>query len=91
LANTKSAEKRNRQAQKRRARNVNVRTTVKDAVKNLRETLTTKDAGKTADAFKSAASRLNKAASKGVIHKRAASRRISRLAKAVNRAKAAAK
>ena len=91
MANTKSAEKRNRQAQKRRARNVNVRTTVKDAVKNLRETLTSQDAGKTADAFKSAASRLNKAASKGVIHKRAASRRISRLAKAVNRAKTAAK
>ncbi|OJH35854.1 30S ribosomal protein S20 [Cystobacter ferrugineus] len=91
MANTKSAEKRNRQAQKRRARNVNVRTTVKDAVKNLRDTLASPDAGKTADAFKSAASRLNKAASKGVLHKRAASRRISRLAKAVNRAKAAAK
>ena len=91
MANTKSAEKRNRQAQKRRARNVNVRTTVKDAVKNLRETLTSQDAGKTADAFKSAASRINKAASKGVIHKRAASRRISRLAKAVNRSKTAAK
>jgi small subunit ribosomal protein S20 len=90
LANTKSAEKRNRQAQKRRARNVNVRTTVKDAVKNLRDTLTS-DAGKAPDAFKTAASRLNKAASKGVLHKRTAARRISRLAKAVNRAKAGAK
>ena len=46
MANTKSAEKRNRQAQKRRARNINVRTTVKDAVKNLRDTLTTKDTAK---------------------------------------------
>ena len=91
MANTKSAEKRNRQAQKRRARNVNVRTTVKDAVKSLRETLTTKDAGKTADALKAATRTINKAASKGVVHKRAASRRISRLAKATNRAKAAAK
>ena len=90
MANTKSAEKRNRQAQKRRARNINVRTTVKDAVKTLRDTLTT-DAGKAPDAFKAAASRLNKAAAKGVLHKRTASRRISRLAKAVNRAKAAAK
>ena len=89
MANTKSAEKRNRQAQKRRARNINVRSTVKDAVKSLRETLTTQDGAKSAEAFKAAASRLNKAASKGVIHKRAASRRISRLAKAVNRAKAA--
>jgi small subunit ribosomal protein S20 len=90
LANTKSAEKRNRQAQKRRARNINVRTTVKDAVKTLRDTLTT-DTAKAPEAFKAAASRLNKAASKGVVHKRAASRRISRLAKAVNRAKAGAK
>ncbi|MBM7117564.1 30S ribosomal protein S20 [Archangium primigenium] len=89
MANTKSAEKRNRQAQKRRARNINVRTTVKDAVKTLRDTLTT-DTAKAPEAFKAAASRLNKAASKGVVHKRAASRRISRLAKAVNRAKAAA-
>ncbi|WP_257461183.1 30S ribosomal protein S20 [Archangium lipolyticum] len=90
MANTKSAEKRNRQAQKRRARNINIRTTVKDAVKSLRETLTTKDAGKTADALKAATRTINKAASKGVVHKRAASRRISRLAKAANRAKAAA-
>ncbi len=90
MANTKSAEKRNRQTQKRRARNISVRTTVKDAVKSLRETLTTKDAGKTADALKAATRTINKAASKGVVHKRAASRRISRLAKAANRAKAAA-
>jgi small subunit ribosomal protein S20 len=91
LANTKSAEKRNRQAQKRRARNINVRTTVKDAVKSLRDTLTTKDAAKSGEALKAATRTINKAASKGVIHKRAASRRISRLAKAANRAKAAAK
>ena len=91
MANTKSAEKRNRQAQKRRARNVNVRTAVKEAVKGARETLAGKDQSKSADSIKSATRTLNKAASKGVIHKRAASRRISRLAKAANRAKAAAK
>lgn len=86
MANTKSAEKRNRQALKRRARNTSVRTTVKHAVKKARETLTTKDAAKTTEAFKDAARTINKAASKGVIHKRAASRRISRLAKAANKA-----
>lgn len=86
MANTKSAEKRNRQALKRRARNTAVRTTVKNAVKKARETLTTKDAAKTGEAFKDAARTINKAASKGVIHKRAASRRISRLAKAANKA-----
>ena len=91
MANTKSAEKRNRQAQKRRARNINVRTTVKDAVKSLRETLTTQDTAKTGDALKAATRTLAKAASKGVIHKRSASRRITRLARATNRAKVAAK
>jgi len=91
LANTKSAEKRNRQSLKRRARNINARTTVKTAVKSMRETLTGKDAGKTAESLKSATATLAKAASKGIIHKRNASRRISRLAKAANKAKQAAK
>ncbi|MDY7229954.1 30S ribosomal protein S20 [Hyalangium rubrum] len=88
MANTKSAEKRNRQAQKRRARNTTVRTTVKVAVKKAREALTTKDAGKTTDAVKEATRTLAKAASKGVIHPRNAARRIARLAKAANAGKA---
>ena len=44
MANTASAEKRNRQAQKRRARNVAVRTGVKGAVKKVREALDKGDA-----------------------------------------------
>jgi small subunit ribosomal protein S20 len=86
LANTKSAEKRNRQAQKRRARNVTVRTGVKNAVKGLREALTQKDPAKLGDALKSATRTISKAASKGVLHKRNASRRIARMAKAAARA-----
>ncbi|MFB1483933.1 30S ribosomal protein S20 [Corallococcus sp. RDP092CA] len=82
MANTKSAEKRYRQSQKRRARNVNVRTTVKDAVKSAREAIASKDGAKMTDALKAASKTLNKAASKGVLHKRTAARRISRLAKA---------
>ena len=39
MANTRSAEKRNRQSEKRRARNQGVRTRVKSAVKKVRETL----------------------------------------------------
>jgi small subunit ribosomal protein S20 len=89
LANTKSAEKRNRQALKRRARNTTVRTTVKGALKKAREAIATKDTAKTGDAVKAAARTLSKAASKGVIHKRNASRRISRMAKAAHAAKAA--
>jgi small subunit ribosomal protein S20 len=88
LANTASAEKRNRQAQKRRARNVQVRTGVKSAVKKAREAITQGDAS-ARDAFKAAARTLEKAASKGVVHKNAVSRKISRLAKAVAKATAA--
>jgi small subunit ribosomal protein S20 len=84
MANTKSAEKRNRQAQKRRARNTAVRTTVKGAVKKAREVIATRDVAKSKDAFKSASRTLSKAASKGVLHKKNASRRISRLAKAIH-------
>ena len=89
MANTASAEKRNRQAQKRRARNVQVRTGVKSAVKKAREAITQGDGNAARDAFKAAARALEKAASKGVVHKNAASRKISRLAKAAGKAVAA--
>lgn len=87
MATHKSAEKRNRQAQKRRARNITVRTQVKGAVKKARETLA--DPKKAGDSVKGAVRALSKAASKGVLHKRTASRRISRLAKAAHKAAAA--
>lgn len=89
MANTKSAEKRNRQAQKRRARNTNVRTGVKGALKKAREAISNKDSAKTGDALKDAIRTLSKAASKGVLHKRNASRRIARLTKAAKTAQAA--
>jgi len=89
MANTKSAEKRNRQAQKRRVRNAAVRTTVKTAVKSARGALASGDAAKVGDAVKNAAKTLAKAASKGVLHPKNASRRIARLAKAATKAAAA--
>lgn len=92
MANTSSAEKRNRQAQKRRARNVQVRTGVKSAVKKVREALTQGDKASTQQALQAAERTIGKAASKGVIHRNAASRKIARLAKAVAKtAPAAAK
>jgi small subunit ribosomal protein S20 len=86
LANTASAEKRNRQAQKRRARNVQVRTGVKSAVKKVREALEKGDATQAKQALAAAERTLGKASSKGVLHRNAASRRIGRLAKAVAKA-----
>lgn len=83
MANTRSAVKRNRQAQKRRVRNSAVRSTVKTAVKGAREAIAGKDSSKLKDALTGAIRSLNKAASKGVLHKRTASRRISRLMKQI--------
>jgi small subunit ribosomal protein S20 len=86
LANTRSAEKSNRQAQKRRLRNTAVRTRVKTAVKRVRDAIAAGDTAGAKAAFHSASRVLDSAASKGVVHRNAASRRISRLAKAVSHA-----
>ncbi len=90
MANTASAEKRNRQSLKRRARNVAVRTGVKSAVKKVREALATGDAAGAKTALTAALKALDGAASKGVLHRNTASRRIARLAHAVAKAGPAA-
>ncbi|MHB8876131.1 MAG: 30S ribosomal protein S20 [Myxococcaceae bacterium] len=91
MANTRSAQKRNRQMIKRRARNTSVRTTVKSAVKKAREAISSKDPVKAKEALLSATRTINKAASKGVLHAKNASRRIARLAKSLSGALPASK
>jgi small subunit ribosomal protein S20 len=86
LANTVSAQKRNRQAQKRRTRNIQVRTGVKSAVKKVREALDKGDTAAAALALKSAERTIGKGGSKGVVHKNAVARKISRLAHALAKA-----
>lgn len=83
LANHKSAIKRHKQSLKKAARNRANRTRVKNAVKAVRLAVQEKDAEKAAAAFVKATSVLDKASGKGALHKRNASRKISRLAKAV--------
>ncbi len=90
MANTRSAEKRNRQALKRNARNSAVKTTVKTALKKAREAISSGDATKAKDAVKAATRALDKAASKGVLHARNASRHVARLAHATTTKFAAA-
>jgi small subunit ribosomal protein S20 len=87
LARHKSAEKRARQDVKRRERNRTVRTRTRGIVKALRSEI---EAGGAAlgEKLRSAEAALRRAATKGVIPKRRASRQVSRLAKAANRAKA---
>jgi small subunit ribosomal protein S20 len=85
VANVASAEKRNRQRLKRRARNVFHLTTMRTYVKRVRTALDAKDGGKAKEALAQAAKIIDKAAQKGVIDKKTASRKISRLTLAVRR------
>ncbi|HEY6104949.1 MAG TPA: 30S ribosomal protein S20 [Anaeromyxobacteraceae bacterium] len=84
MANTPSAEKRNRQTQRRRVRNLHVRTGVKSAVKKVREAVAHGDATQARQALHQAARVIDRAASKGVLHRNAASRKIARLSRAVS-------
>lgn len=83
MANHKSALKRAIQSEQRRQRNKAVQTRVKNVVKdvNLAMAEDAEDAGKRLNAAKSV---IDKAVKKGVVHKRTAARKISRLAKKVN-------
>jgi small subunit ribosomal protein S20 len=84
VANTRSAEKQNRQAQKHRIRNAHVMSTLRTSVRKLREVTAAGDLDKTRRELAAAVRQISKAASKGVIHKEQASRRISRLTKAAS-------
>ena len=80
MANIASQKKRNRQNEKLRVRNKGVRSEIKTRVKNAQEAGRDGDEN-TADLVRIAQKRIDKAASKGVIHKNAAARRTSRLMK----------
>ena len=80
MANHKSALKRAGQNETRRLRNRAVKTRVKNVVKEVREAAAEKSADM-AGVFKTAQTAIAKAAKKGVLHKRTASRKIGRLAK----------
>ena len=84
MANHKSAKKRARQDIKRRDRNRDVKSRAKSAVKGFRTALASGDAEQTDAALKTVEGVLRRAASKGVIPKKNASRKISRLTKARN-------
>jgi small subunit ribosomal protein S20 len=90
MANIKSQIKRNRTNQIAAERNKATRTSLKTSTKKVRTAVAEGDA-ETAQALAAEASRaLDKAASKGIVHKRTAARRKSRLVKAANAAAATA-
>jgi small subunit ribosomal protein S20 len=84
LANHKSAIKRARQNEKRRLRNKSTKTRIKSIVKGIRSTASENSKKAALAELNSAKSIIDNAAKKGVIHKKTASRKISRLSRLVN-------
>ncbi len=84
VANHPSAEKRNRQRIKRTIRNRAVRSAVRTEVKDVREALAAKDAKAAKEALEVAVKALDKAAGKGAVPRKTASRKVSRLAAQVH-------
>ncbi len=89
MANHKSAIKRNRQNHKRNARNTSYRTQVKSHTKKVLSALAEKNVEAAQQSLRDAETVIAKVASKGVLHSRAASRKISGLARKVHQLSAA--
>ncbi len=85
MANHKSAEKRNRQAQVRRLRNRMNKSRMKTELRKVNEAVAAGAEDDAKVALRQAISVIAKTASKGTIHKKTASRKISRLTKRVNK------
>ena len=85
MANHKSALKRAGQNEIRRLRNKAVKTRVKSVVKDVRLAIGENSKEDAAQKFETAKSAIDKAAKKGVITKKTAARKVSRLAKQVNK------
>ena len=90
MANHKSAEKRNRQSQDRRLRNRINKSQMKNAIRKVNEAVTAGSGDQAKEALLQAIPVIAKTASKGTIHKKAASRKISRLTRSVNKIASAA-
>ncbi len=81
MANIKSQIKRNKQNEKARLRNKAVKSSLKTSVRRFREAADADDAEKVTETMRAALTKLDKAVSKGVIHKNQAANRKSAIAK----------
>lgn len=88
MANHKSAKKRARQNVKRRARNRHVISGLRTAVKGVDAALAGDDAEARTAALRNAESTIRRAATKGALSKKQASRTVARLSRAVQRSSA---
>ena len=85
MANTKFALKRIRSSVRKRTRNKPVRSALKTFVKGAQSMIVAQETETAAEAVVRAISELDKAASKGIIHRNQAARRKSRLMAKLNR------
>jgi small subunit ribosomal protein S20 len=84
LATHKSALKRAKQNEVKRLRNMSYKTRVKKAVKEVRDAVASNSEDQAKESLQKAVSTIQKTASKGVIHRKKASRKISRISRQVN-------
>ena len=84
MANIKSAKKRILVNETKAARNKAIRSKVKTAIKKVDAAVAAGDTAAAQAALLAATTEIDKAATKGVYHKNNASRKVSRLSKAVN-------
>ena len=89
LANIKSAKKRIKVIDKKTARNKRVKDHVKEALRAFDDAMAEGDFDKAGEKLVAAEKKLMQAAAKNTIHKNAASRKVSRMTIAFNKAKAA--
>ena len=83
MANIKSAKKRILVNNKRAERNKAIKSKVKTAIKKVNAAVESKDIEAAEAALKNATIEIDKAATKGVYHKKNASRKVSRLSKTI--------
>lgn len=88
MRKNKSAIKRVVQAEKRRLRNSHFKSTMKSRIKRAIGAIDKKE-GEVEAIFRNAVSSIDKAASKGVVHKNNAARKISRLARKLHKSQTA--
>jgi len=84
MANTRSAAKKMRQSEKRRLRNAGIRSGVRTAVKGVRSAIESGSVDEARVQWSRTIKVLDKAATKGVVHKNAVARRKSRLTRQLN-------
>ena len=88
MANIKSAKKRINVINKKTLVNRRVKNSLKAIIKNFYKALAAKDFGTAKEKLALAEKKLMQAAAKNTIHKNAASRKVSRMTRAYNKAKA---